>query len=99
MKKNKRTGRHTSRAGGSHGFRKAAKSLFFICLVACMLFGGCSSPENKAAELYELAAFEQQQFNREHALKLYDRILAKYPDTETAKKAQAAKKALLEKTQ
>lgn len=62
-----------------------------------MIFVGCSSPEKKAAELYELAAFEQQQFNRDNALKLYNRILADYPATETAKKAQAAREQLLSK--
>lgn len=78
---------------------KAYKNILFICLAACMLFGGCSSSEKKAAELFELAAFEEQQFNRENSLKLYDRILAEYPDTETAKKAKAARESLLAKPQ
>jgi TolA-binding protein len=73
------------------------KNSILICLAACMMLGSCSSSEKKAQELYELAAFEQQQFNRENALKLYDRILAQYPDTETAKKAKADRESLLAK--
>lgn len=79
--------------------KKASKNILFICLAACMVFGGCTSSEKKAAELYELAAFEQKQFNRENSLKLYDRILAEYPDTETAKKAKIARDSLLSKPQ
>jgi len=65
----------------------------FIALGTLML--GCSSAENRASELYDLAAFEQQQFNAEHALQLYDRILAEYPDTQTAQKAKTAREKLL----
>ncbi|MEI6127887.1 MAG: hypothetical protein WCQ99_15175 [Pseudomonadota bacterium] len=76
-----------------------APKFFFVCLAACGLFFSCSSSEKKAAELYELAAFEQQQFNRENSLKLYDRILSEYPDTMAAKKTKAARESLLLKAQ
>ena len=58
--------------------------VIFFLLLACML-SGCSG--NKAAELYETAGFEELQNNREHALKLYQQIIEKYPDSEYAKKA------------
>jgi len=71
------------------------KQLVGVFLASGLLVLGCSSAEDKATELYELAAFEQQQLNAEHALKLYDRILAEYPNTQTAQKAKAAREALL----
>jgi len=71
------------------------KKYFCIGIAAGMLVLGCSSAEQKASELYELAAFEQQQFNAANALKLYDRILAQYPDTNTAQQAKAAREKLL----
>lgn len=71
------------------------KKFFCTGITACMLVLGCSSAEQKASELYELAAFEQQQFNPANALKLYDRILAEYPDTKTAQQAKAAREKLL----
>jgi TolA-binding protein len=70
------------------------KKLVCMCVALSLLVLGCSSAENRAAELYELAAFEQQQFNAEHALQLYDQILAEYPDTQAAQKAKAAREKL-----
>jgi len=78
-------------------FLKTCSKFTFSLCAAILLFCGCSGSEKKAAELYELAAFEQQQFNPENALKLYDRILAEYPGTETAKKAKEARETLLSK--
>ena len=65
--------------------------VFFALLIgfACVSFGACSQ-EQSAAEKYDLAAFEEQQFNSEHATKLYNEIIEKYPDTETAVKARKA---------
>lgn len=51
-----------------------------------LLVSGCSG--NKAAELYDTAQFEEKQNNNEHAAKLYEEILKKYPDSEFAKKAE-----------
>jgi TolA-binding protein len=47
---------------------------------------GCS--DRKAAELYETAKFEELQNNREHALKLYERIIVAYPSSDFAIKAK-----------
>ncbi|MBI5641507.1 MAG: hypothetical protein HZA17_13890 [Nitrospirae bacterium] len=49
-------------------------------------FGGCSG--SKAPELYETANFEELQHNREHAKKLYEEIIKKFPDSEYAQKAK-----------
>jgi hypothetical protein len=57
-----------------------------LVLVALFAFSGCSS-EGKAKEVFETAAFEELQNNREHALKLYKEVAGKYPDTEYGKKA------------
>ena len=62
---------------------------YLLMLVACFLLSACSA-ENKAAEIYEIAAFEEVQFNVEHATQLYQEILEKYPETETARKAGKA---------
>jgi TolA-binding protein len=58
--------------------------IFFLLLV--FLLPGCSG--NKAGELYETAGFEELQNNKEHALKLYQEIIEKYPDSDYARKAE-----------
>ena len=60
------------------------KSILIFLLLAVML-PGCSG--NKPAELYKTAGFEELQNNKKHALKLYQEIIEKYPDSEYAKKA------------
>ncbi len=52
--------------------------LMLILLVACT---------SKAAELYDTAKFEELQNNRDHAIKLYEEIVEKYPDSSEAKDA------------
>lgn len=42
----------------------------------------------------ETAKFEEKQTNREHAVKLYEEIVAKYPGTSVAKEAETRLKAL-----
>ncbi len=59
--------------------------LIFFTLAALMLYG-CSV--DKAAELYDIAGFEELQNNREHALQLYLEIVTKYPDSDYARKAE-----------
>ncbi len=60
-----------------------------IILILLMIFFlalyGCS---NKAAELYDIAQFEEVQKNKKHAAELYEEIIKKYPDSEYAKKAR-----------
>lgn len=58
-------------------------------LLTLALLAGCASGEKKAAELLETARFEEKQNNLEHATKLYDEILKKYPASPAAKDAAA----------
>jgi TolA-binding protein len=58
-----------------------------IALLATSMLTGCTSGEKKAAELLDTAGFEEKQNNFEHAAKLYDEILKKYPTSQAAKNA------------
>lgn len=60
--------------------------------VATLIGGGCASDKGK--ELLDTAQFEEKQNNREHAQKLYQEIVAKYPDSPAAKQAQERLSAL-----
>jgi len=63
-----------------------------LCITMLLLAGfiaGCSSGEKTAAELLQTARFEEKQSNLEHASKLYNEILKKYPTTPAAKDAAA----------
>lgn len=50
----------------------------------------CASSERAAQDAYELAQFEQKQGNMDHARKLYQDVVTKYPGTSWAEKAQAS---------
>ena len=52
----------------------------------CLMSSGCAGDKGK--ELFETAQFEEKQHNREHATKLYEEILVKYPDSAAARQAQ-----------
>ena len=54
-----------------------------ICFV--MFVFSCSGDP---AELYDTAQFEEKQNNREHAGRLYEEIVKKYPDSPVAAKAK-----------
>ncbi|OGW49991.1 MAG: hypothetical protein A2Z50_02185 [Nitrospirae bacterium RBG_19FT_COMBO_42_15] len=60
-----------------------------VILILLMIFFtaiyGCS---NKAAELYDIAQFEEKQKNNKHAAEVYEEIIKKHPDSEYAKKAK-----------
>ncbi len=60
-----------------------------VILILLMIFFtaiyGCS---DKAAELYDIAQFEEKQKNNKHAAELYEEIIKKYPDSEYAKKSK-----------
>lgn len=62
---------------------------YVLLVIAGVLISACSG-EKKAADLYEIAAFEELQTNTSHARQLYQEIIEKYPDTETALKARQA---------
>ena len=66
-------------------FRTKQSILIFLLLFAFVL-PGCSG--DRAAELYDTAGFEELQNNRAHALKLYQEIITKYPDSKYAKEAK-----------
>ena len=60
--------------------------IYLLILLLPLFLSGCSNQQAK--ELFETAQFEEQQFNRDHAKKLYQEILVKYPDSEYAPKAK-----------
>lgn len=53
----------------------------------CLVFLGCS--EQKATELFETAAFEENQGNFPHAKQLYEELVNLYPSTKVAEIARA----------
>lgn len=74
------------------GWHHRMSQIFSIGLLLLAL--GCSNPDAKSKELYDTAQFEEQQRNFKHARQLYERILTDYPNTETAKQAEARLKEL-----
>lgn len=65
------------------------KTTILAALLAALLLPGCTSGEKKAAELLETARFEEKQHNREHATKLYNEIIQRYPASQASKDAAA----------
>lgn len=63
--------------------------LLFICSAALTACSG-----DQGAQQLEIAQFEELQNNREHAIKLYEEVLSKYPGSPNAKLAQERLKAL-----
>ena len=61
------------------------KRTIFILLAAAVL-AGCSGDQGK--QQLETARFEEKQNNREHATKLYEEVVQKYPGSPNAKIAQ-----------
>lgn len=62
------------------------KRIIVIGMVLTTLLGACSG--DKSSELLETAQFEEKQSNKEHARKLYQEILTKYPNSAAAKQAE-----------
>ncbi|PLX81225.1 MAG: hypothetical protein C0616_05485 [Desulfuromonas sp.] len=54
-------------------------SLLLLPLAAC---------GDKPEDLMQTARFEEQQFNQEHAIKLYQRIVREFPDSSYAQQAR-----------
>ncbi len=73
------------------------KALCMTMMVLMVLITGCVSGEKKAAELLDTAKFEEKQTNLEHATKLYEEILRKYPTSPAAKEAAARMAELTQK--
>ena len=63
-----------------------AKILILSLIICATVLLSCSA-EN-AQELYKTAEFEELQNNRDHANKLYNEIINKYPESEYAEKAR-----------
>lgn len=74
-----------TRAGRARGGLVAG---LFAALLGAAAAVGCGG-EQKAAELFSTAEFEERQFNRDHARELYLEIIQRYPDSEFAAKARA----------
>jgi TolA-binding protein len=62
------------------------KRIVVLGLVLTALMGACSGDKSK--ELLETAQFEEKQSNKEHARKLYQEIVTKYPNSAAAKQAE-----------
>lgn len=57
-----------------------------LAVLMLALIAGCA---DKAKELFETAQFEEKQFNKPHATKLYRQIVEQYPDSQYAKQAKS----------
>ncbi|NJD92465.1 MAG: hypothetical protein FIA91_13325 [Geobacter sp.] len=60
---------------------------WFLLCVCLLALTACSSGGGGAQQL-ETAQFEEKQNNKEHAVKLYEEIVSKYPGSANAKIAQ-----------
>lgn len=63
------------------------KQLLTMTILGAALLSGCAGEKGK--EQLETAQFEEKQGNREHAAKLYNEIVQKYPGSDNAAKAAA----------
>ncbi|NTV48517.1 MAG: hypothetical protein HGB32_12205 [Geobacteraceae bacterium] len=68
------------------------KTILILLALCCTALTACSGDGGK--QQLETAQFEEKQNNREHALKLYEEVAAKYPGTPNAKIAQERLNAL-----
>ena len=61
------------------------KARLLLCAL-CLVVLGCS--EQKAAELFEIAAFEDSQGNFSHAKELYEELVKNYPSAKVSEIAR-----------
>lgn len=59
-----------------------------VLLLALLIFASAGCSANGGAEQLETARFEEKQNNREHAVKLYEEVISKYPGSANAKIAR-----------
>lgn len=62
------------------------KILLILAALLTLTAAGCTA--EKGAQQLETALFEEKQNNREHAIKLYEEIVSKYPGSANARTAQ-----------
>jgi len=62
------------------------KTLLLLLTALTLAAAGCT-PDNGSQQL-ETARFEEKQNNKEHAIKLYEEIISKYPGSANAKTAR-----------
>ena len=60
--------------------------LLVLMIASATVLSGCSG--NGAEQLFDTAKLEELQNNREHASRLYQEIIEKYPESEYAKRAK-----------
>lgn len=60
----------------------------FLMLACCFLVIAACNSANGGAQQLETAQFEEKQNNKEHAVKLYEEVVSKYPGSANAKTAQ-----------
>jgi len=66
--------------------------ILILMIILAMALSGCSG--NNAEQLFDTAKLEELQDDREHATKLYQEIIEKYPESEYAKRAKERLSAL-----
>lgn len=62
------------------------RTLLMIIALCLMPLAGCSGDKGK--QQLETAQFEEKQNNKEHAVKLYEEIVNKYPGSANARISQ-----------
>ncbi|MDD5285382.1 MAG: hypothetical protein PHD54_05950 [Desulfuromonadaceae bacterium] len=60
--------------------------VLILLAVCCTTLTAC--PGDQGKQQLETAQFEEKQNNREHAIKLYEEVVTKYPGSPNAKSAQ-----------
>jgi outer membrane protein assembly factor BamD (BamD/ComL family) len=61
------------------------RRLVMVCCLLCWFLAACSGDGGR--NLYETAQLEEKQNNVEHAVKLYQEVVSKYPDSPYARQA------------
>lgn len=62
------------------------RSTWLVCLPLVLALAACSADQGK--QQLETAQFEEKQNNKEHATKLYEELISKYPGSANAKIAR-----------
>jgi TolA-binding protein len=68
------------------------KYVLILLVVCCTALTACSSDQGK--QQLETAQFEEKQNNKEHAIKLYEEVVSRYPGSPNARTAQERLNAL-----